>query len=94
MKFLFFSGAPAAWEPPANIEKHRPLIFLNLNSDNIDTAGLDATLSEENKTNMFELSLIQNASDQVNKKIIKKNYSEYNFLFLDLCYCTMESINS
>jgi hypothetical protein len=32
-----------------------------------DTAGLQAILYEENKTKMFQLPLIQNASDQVYK---------------------------
>ncbi len=45
---------------------HRPLIFLNLNSINMNTsAGLQAILTEENTTRMFELPLIQNASDEV-----------------------------
>jgi hypothetical protein len=30
-----------------------------------DIAGLQATLNQENKTKMFPLSLIQNASDEV-----------------------------
>jgi hypothetical protein len=43
---------------------HRPLIFLNIGTSN-DTAGLQAILTEENKSRMFALPLIQNASDDV-----------------------------
>jgi hypothetical protein len=34
----------------------------------VDIAGLEAILNEENKTKMFELPLIQNASDEVDNK--------------------------
>ena len=65
------SGSPAAWNPPPTIEIHRPLIFLNVNPFNTnisnDIAGLQAMINEENTTKMFQLSLIQNASDEVHK---------------------------
>lgn len=61
---FFFLGAPASWEPPPTIETHRPLIFLNIASNN-DVAGLQATLCEEIPSKMLPLSLIQNASDEV-----------------------------
>ena len=66
------SGSPPCWTPPATIEEHRPLIFLNLdpvnmNSEN-DTAGLKATLNEENKNDMFRLPLLHHASDEVRTK--------------------------
>ncbi|CAF1478921.1 unnamed protein product, partial [Adineta steineri] len=62
-------GSPPCWTPPATIEEHRPLIFLdldpvNMNTDN-DTAGLKATLNEENKNDMFRLPLLHHASDEV-----------------------------
>ncbi|CAF1281060.1 unnamed protein product [Rotaria sordida] len=62
-------GSPPCWTPPATIEEHRPLIFLNLDPVNMntenDTAGLKATLSEENKNDMFRLPLLHHASDEV-----------------------------
>lgn len=68
---LTFPGSPAAWNPPLTTEQHRPLIYLNLDPIKMnttdDTAGLQAILYEENKTKMFQLPLIQNASDQVYK---------------------------
>ncbi|CAF4119788.1 unnamed protein product, partial [Rotaria sp. Silwood2] len=62
-------GSPPCWTPPVTIEEHRPLIFLNLDPVNMntenDTAGLKATLSEENKNDMFRLPLLHHASDEV-----------------------------
>ncbi|CAF1316845.1 unnamed protein product [Rotaria sordida] len=62
-------GCPAAWDPPSTIEIHRPIIFLNLDPIDMNTsnniAGLQAILNEENKTRMFQLPLIQNASDEI-----------------------------
>ncbi|CAF3355314.1 unnamed protein product [Rotaria socialis] len=62
-------GSPPCWTPPQTIEEHRPLIFLNLDPVNMntedDTAGLKATLSEENKNDMFRLPLLHHASDEV-----------------------------
>ncbi|CAF3499069.1 unnamed protein product [Rotaria socialis] len=62
-------GSPACWIPPTTIEMHRPIIFLDI--DPLDKSklnsivGLQAALIEENKTPMFALPLIQNASDQI-----------------------------
>jgi len=62
-------GSPPCWQPPVTIEEHRPLIFLNLDPVNMntanDTAGLKATLAEENKNDMFRLPLLHHASDEV-----------------------------
>lgn len=62
-------GSPPCWTPPVTIEEHRPLIFLNLDPVNMntenDTAGLKATLTEENKNDMFRLPLLHHASDEV-----------------------------
>jgi hypothetical protein len=62
-------GSPPCWTPPATIEEHRPLIFLDLDPVNMhtanDTAGLKATLNEENKNDMFRLPLLHHASDEV-----------------------------
>jgi hypothetical protein len=43
-----------------------------------DTAGLKATLNEENKNDMFRLPLLHHASDEVNSFLSEKivlNYS-------------------
>lgn len=49
---------------------HRPILFLDIDplsmSPTEQTAGLRTILNEENKTPMFQLPLIQNASDEVN----------------------------
>lgn len=58
---------------------HRPLIFLNITTPN-DTAGLQAILNEENKTKMFPLPLIQNASEEVFELIIE-NFEDSLCLF-------------
>ncbi|UJR37400.1 hypothetical protein I4U23_030105 [Adineta vaga] len=62
-------GSPPCWTPPATIEEHRPLVFLDLDPVHLnttnDTAGLKATLSEENKNDMFRLPLLHHASDEV-----------------------------
>ncbi len=69
LKFLSLIGSPPCWTPPVTIEEHRPLIFLNLDPVNMntenDTAGLKATLNEENKNDMFRLPLLHHASDEV-----------------------------
>ncbi|CAM4783139.1 unnamed protein product [Rotaria magnacalcarata] len=61
-------GSPACWIPPITIEMHRPIIFLDidpLDKNKLNSiVGLQAALTEENKTPMFALPLIQNASDQ------------------------------
>ena len=66
---FFDLGSPPCWTAPATIEEHRPLIFLNLDPVNMnsanDTAGLRATLNEENKNDMFRLPLLHHASDEV-----------------------------
>ncbi len=67
--FCYSIGSPPCWTPPITIEEHRPLIFLNLDPVNMntenDTAGLRATLNEENKNDMFRLPLLHHASDEV-----------------------------
>ncbi|CAF1236539.1 unnamed protein product [Adineta ricciae] len=62
-------GSPPCWTPPATFEEHRPLVFLGLDPVHMntanDTAGLKATLTEENKNDMFRLPLLHHASDEV-----------------------------
>ncbi len=69
LNFVLVIGSPPCWTPPITIEEHRPLIFLNLDPVNMntenDTAGLKATLNEENKNDMFRLPLLHHASDEV-----------------------------
>ena len=32
-------GAPADWEPPDGIEQHTPVLFLDLNADDLSTGN-------------------------------------------------------
>ncbi|CAF1176520.1 unnamed protein product [Adineta ricciae] len=62
-------GSPADWDPPITIEHHRPLIFLDLDPFRIkpakDRAGTETLLSEEDPSNMIQLSLIQNVPNEI-----------------------------
>lgn len=93
-----FSGSPPCWQPPATIEEHRPLIFLNLDPVNMntanDTAGLKATLAEEKKNDMFRLPLLHHASDEVNQLRSFLFFSLFFILVLGPSRCTMGSIDS
>ena len=95
-----FSGSPPCWQPPVTIEEHRPLIFLNLDPVNMntanDTAGLKATLAEENKNDMFRLPLLHHASDEVNhcRSFLFFVFLFFFFLVLGPSRRTMGSIDS
>ena len=38
-------GAPADWEPPDGIEQHTPVLFLDLNADDLSTGNCRRTCS-------------------------------------------------
>ena len=40
-------GAPADWEPPEGIEEHSPVIFLDLDTDDLSTSHYEADYDEE-----------------------------------------------
>ena len=93
------SGSPADWDPPKTIEHHRPLIFLDLDPFRIkptkDRAGTETLLAEEDPSNMIQLSLIQNMSDEVLLSATDFQCSSRSFYFiLDSCHSSMESFET
>ena len=40
-------GAPADWEPPDGIEQHTPVLFLDLNADDLSTGNCRRTCSDK-----------------------------------------------
>ncbi|XP_045495500.1 kinesin-like protein KIF13A isoform X4 [Colias croceus] len=61
-------GAPAAWNPPPGMEQHIPVLFLDLNADDLTThgtgeevsvAGLHSILPKEHGNKFYELQLVQ-----------------------------------
>uniref|UniRef100_A0A3B3SQ93 Kinesin family member 13B n=1 Tax=Paramormyrops kingsleyae TaxID=1676925 RepID=A0A3B3SQ93_9TELE len=67
-------GAPAEWVPVAGMEKHSPVLFLDLNAedfssqDNLDMAeagGWDATLSGEDEDYFFDLQIVKHDDNEV-----------------------------
>ena len=96
---MSFLGSPPCWTPPATIEEHRPLVFLDLDPVHLhtanDTAGLKAILSEENKNDMFRLPLLHHASDEVRFFFFQFYlYISMCFSFSGSCCCSMGSINT
>ncbi|XP_045488528.1 kinesin-like protein KIF13A isoform X8 [Pieris rapae] len=60
-------GAPAAWNPPSGMEQHIPVLFLDLNADDLTThgsgeevsiAGLRSILPKEHGSRFYELQLV------------------------------------
>ncbi|XP_070271607.1 kinesin-like protein KIF13B [Myotis yumanensis] len=67
-------GAPAEWTPVPGMETHIPVIFLDLNADdfssqdNLDDpepGGWDATLTEEEEDEFFELQIVKHHDREV-----------------------------
>ncbi|XP_048830805.1 kinesin-like protein KIF13B isoform X2 [Brienomyrus brachyistius] len=67
-------GAPAEWVPVAGMEKHSPVLFLDLNAedfssqDNLDmpeAGGWDATLSGEDEDYFFDLQIVKHDDNEV-----------------------------
>ncbi|KAK7582634.1 hypothetical protein V9T40_014079 [Parthenolecanium corni] len=65
-------GAPADWIPPVDMEPHIPVLFLNLNGDDLSTmnnplceirdlpvAGVNSILSKEHGKNFYNLPIIK-----------------------------------
>lgn len=66
-------GAPADWDPPDDIERHTPVVFLDLNADDLSTpiardglqaAGINAILPKEQSSPTFNLPIIKNITDK------------------------------
>ncbi|CAK1540259.1 unnamed protein product [Leptosia nina] len=60
-------GAPAAWNPPCGMEQHIPVLFLDLNADDLTThgsgeevsvSGLHSILPKEHGNRFYELQLV------------------------------------
>lgn len=67
-------GAPANWTPVSGMETHIPVIFLDLNADdfssqdNLDepeAAGWDATLTNEEEDEFFDLQIVKHHENEV-----------------------------
>ncbi|XP_037533137.1 kinesin-like protein KIF13A [Nematolebias whitei] len=67
-------GAPADWTPPAGMEAHIPVLFLDLNADNLTvneqltgphTAGMNSILPKEHGSQFFYLPIIRHSEEEV-----------------------------
>ncbi|XP_026320336.1 kinesin-like protein KIF13B isoform X4 [Hyposmocoma kahamanoa] len=67
-------GAPAAWNPPPGMEQHIPVLFLDLNADDLTThpsgeevteAGLNSILPKEHGNKFYELQILHHHDKDV-----------------------------
>ncbi|XP_060808553.1 kinesin-like protein KIF13B isoform X2 [Amyelois transitella] len=67
-------GAPAAWSPPPGMEQHIPVLFLDLNADDLTThpsgeevtvAGLHSILPKEHGNKFYELQILHHHDKDV-----------------------------
>uniref|UniRef100_A0A3Q1CXA6 Kinesin motor domain-containing protein n=1 Tax=Amphiprion ocellaris TaxID=80972 RepID=A0A3Q1CXA6_AMPOC len=67
-------GAPADWTPPAGMEAHIPVLFLDLNADNLTVneqltgphaAGVNSILPKEHGSQFFYLPIIRHSEEEV-----------------------------
>ncbi|KAI1886203.1 hypothetical protein AGOR_G00211570 [Albula goreensis] len=67
-------GAPAHWAPSAGMEAHIPVLFLDLNADNLTVseqmtgphaAGVNSILPKEHGSQFFYLPIIRHSDDEV-----------------------------
>ncbi|XP_034084087.1 kinesin-like protein KIF13A isoform X3 [Gymnodraco acuticeps] len=67
-------GAPADWTPPAGDEAHIPVLFLDLNADNLTVneqltgphaAGVNSILPKEHGSHFFYLPIIRHSDEEV-----------------------------
>ncbi|XP_029308016.1 kinesin-like protein KIF13A isoform X1 [Cottoperca gobio] len=67
-------GAPADWSPPAGVEAHIPVLFLDLNADNLTAneqltgphaAGVNSILPKEHGSQFFYLPIIRHSDEEV-----------------------------
>ncbi|KAL4218427.1 Kinesin-like protein kif13b [Mactra antiquata] len=68
-------GAPADWEVPPDMEQHRPVLFLDLNSDDLTTpsakegtqaAGINSILPKEQSNNYVVLPILKAYTEKDN----------------------------
>ncbi|KRG04236.1 LOW QUALITY PROTEIN: uncharacterized protein Dmoj_GI20099 [Drosophila mojavensis] len=67
-------GAPASWDPPAGMEPHVPVLFLNLNGDDLSAqntndelsiAGINSILSKEHGHRFYTVQNLQHLDKDV-----------------------------
>lgn len=67
-------GAPASWDPPAGMEPHVPVLFLDLNADDLSTqnsneelsiAGINSILPKEHGHKFFTLQILQHLEKDI-----------------------------
>uniref|UniRef100_A0A7N9AKS2 Kinesin family member 13A n=1 Tax=Mastacembelus armatus TaxID=205130 RepID=A0A7N9AKS2_9TELE len=61
-------GAPADWTPPAGMEAHIPVLFLDLNGDQLTgphAAGVNSILPKEHGSQFFYLPIIRHSDEEV-----------------------------
>ncbi|XP_077382990.1 kinesin-like protein KIF13A isoform X2 [Festucalex cinctus] len=65
-------GAPADWSPPAGMEAHIPVLFLDLNADNLTVneqlthaAGVNSIVPKEHGSQFFYLPIIKHSEEEV-----------------------------
>ncbi|XP_041422243.1 kinesin-like protein KIF13A isoform X2 [Xenopus laevis] len=67
-------GAPANWTPPAGMETHIPVLFLDLNADDLSaneqlvgshTTGVNSILPKEHGSQFFYLPIIKHSDEEV-----------------------------
>ncbi|XP_072317029.1 kinesin-like protein KIF13A isoform X2 [Eucyclogobius newberryi] len=67
-------GAPADWTPPAGMEAHIPVLFLDLNADNLSineqlsgphAAGVNSILPKEHGSQFYYLPIIRHSDEEV-----------------------------
>lgn len=67
-------GAPASWDPPSGMEPHVPVLFLNLNADDLSAqnsndefsiAGHNSILSKEHGHKFYNLQILQHFDKDV-----------------------------
>ncbi|XP_022621374.1 kinesin-like protein KIF13A [Seriola dumerili] len=67
-------GAPADWTPPTGMEAHIPVLFLDLNADNLTVneqltgphaAGVNSILPKEHGSQFFYLPIIRHSVEEV-----------------------------
>ncbi|XP_071441737.1 kinesin-like protein KIF13A [Hetaerina americana] len=67
-------GAPADWDPPSGMEPHIPVLFLDLNADDLSTskggesiavAGLNSILPKEHGNKFYNLPIVRHLEGDV-----------------------------
>lgn len=67
-------GAPASWDPPSGMEPHVPVLFLDLNADDLSTqncsdelsiAGLNSILPKEHGNKFYTLQILNHLDKDV-----------------------------